>query len=145
MTKLRDDVRSAFERDQSGLGDIGYARDQLMHRALTAREAPASHRLQWAAAVAAVLIAIIVITTFALIRGNLRSEAVPAATPSPKAHTSPTPLMNRLAVPQGTPVILYHDPTNFDQLDGVTWDGKSSGKVGTGVMNGGNATPDGST
>ncbi len=129
MIKLRDDVRSAFERDQSRLGDIGYARDQLMHRALTAREAPASHRLQWAATVAAVLIAVIVITTFALIRGNARSHAIPAATPSPRAQASPTPLRNTLSVPDSTPLVLYSDPVNPAQLDGVTWDGKTSGKM----------------
>jgi hypothetical protein len=40
-------------------------------------------------------------------------------------------------------VILYHDPANFDQLDGVTWDDKSSGKVGLGVNRGGSGNPQG--
>jgi hypothetical protein len=145
MNNFRDELRGAFDREQSGLGDVGDTRQRLVRQALATRDVPASHRLQWAAALAAVLIAAIVITTFALIRGNARSHAVPAATPSPKAQASPTPLRQALNVPHGTPVILYHDPADFDQVDGVTWDGKTSGKVGAGVTNGGNAAPDGST
>ena len=148
MTRLRDDVRTAFEREQTALGDVADARHRLLHSALAERDQPASRGLQWPAAVAAVLIAGIVIATFAIAKANNHSRVVPAATPSaspsPSPVVSPTPLANQLVVPAGTPVILYHDPADFDQLDGVTWDGKNSGKLGTGVTNGGNASPDGS-
>lgn len=86
-----------------------------------------SHRLQWAAAIAAVLIGAIVITTFALVRGNMRHQPVPAT--SPKAHVSPTPLQKVIDVPDSTPLILYSDPVDPAQLDGVTWDGKTSGRM----------------
>src|SRR5215467_11470549 len=71
----------------------------------------------------------------------------PAASLSPTAVASaaPTPLSRPLNVAASTPVILYHDPADFDQVDGVTWDGKISGKIGSGVTNGGNASPDGRT
>jgi hypothetical protein len=35
-----------------------------------------------------------------------------------------------LNVPDSTPVILYHDPANFDQIDGMTWDGSAKGRLG---------------
>lgn len=141
---MRDDVRTAFERQQSALGDTSDARHRLLHGALLNRDQSANRGWQWAAAVAAVLIAAIVITTFALVKAGGRTSAVPVATPSPRVQASPTPLAKQLSVPPGTPVILYHDPVNFDQLDGVTWDGQTSGRVGTGAANGGVGSPDGS-
>ena len=36
-----------------------------------------------------------------------------------------------LQVPSSTPVILFRDPVNNQQLDGVTWDGSARGRVGT--------------
>ena len=126
MAKLADEVRAAYERHQAGFGDVGDARHRLIRNALTA-PARESHRLQWAAALAAVLIAAVVITTFALVRGNIRPGPVPGATPRPSA--SPTALRNPINVPDSTPLVLYQDPVKADQLDGVTWDGKSSGTV----------------
>jgi len=128
MAKIRDDVRSAFAREQDGLGDVADARERLVRQALATREPQASHQWQWAAAIAALLIGATVITTFALIRGNSRSHAVPAATPSSRAQASPTPLRNELSVSDSTPIIIYHDPSTFDQIDGITWDGRVSGK-----------------
>jgi hypothetical protein len=63
--------------------------------------------------------------------------------PSPSAPVSPTALTSPIQVPGSTPVILYHDRANFDQLDGVTWEGTSSGKVGLGVNQGGSGNPQG--
>jgi hypothetical protein len=127
MTKLRDDVRSAFDKEQTALGDVGDARHRLVNNALPARDLPASLGLQWAAGIAAVLIAVIVIATFALARANSHSNVVPATTPSPKAVVSPTPLTNVLNVPDATPIITFGDPAKPDQIDGITWDGKLSG------------------
>ena len=127
MSKLRDDVRSAFDQDQPRLGDIGDARHRLLHNAMVARDVPASRGLQVAAGVAAVLIAAIVIATFALARANSHSQVVPAGTPTPKAAVSPTPMGNVLGVPNATPIITFGDPAKPDQVDGMTWDGKLSG------------------
>jgi hypothetical protein len=129
MTKLRDDLRTAFEREQTALGNVGDAGHQLMQNALAQRAMTGSRGLQWAAGVAAVLIAAIVIATFAIAKANNRAHAIPAATPSPKAQASPTPLGNTLDVPDSTPIIVYADPENSSQLDGVTWDGKTAGKL----------------
>jgi hypothetical protein len=37
-----------------------------------------------------------------------------------------------LNVPASTPVILFHDPVNVQQIDGITWDGSASGRVAVG-------------
>jgi hypothetical protein len=140
---MREDVRKAFERQQSGLGDLGDARGRLMQGAMASLDRPQSRGWQWAATVAAILIAAIVVTTFALVKAGTRMNTAPAATPSPRAQASPTPLSNQLLVPNSAPVIFYRDPANFDQLDGVTWDGKISGKVGVGVTMGGSGNPQG--
>jgi hypothetical protein len=126
MPMFRDDVRAAFDRQQARLGDVGDARHRLMQGALGRHEST-DRRMQWAAGIAAVLIAAIVITTFALVRGNFRSQTVPGT--SPKASVSPTPLQNELNVPIDTPVILYHDPAKPDQTDAMTWDGKQRGTL----------------
>ena len=141
MSKLSEDIRASYDRQQARLGDVGDARQRLIQNVLTAPSRE-SHRLQWAAAIAAVLIGAIVITTFVLVRGNVRPQVVPGA--SPKASASPTPLRNTMNVPDSTPLILYHDPVNFDQVNGITWDGKTSGRVISGATNGGFANPQGS-
>lgn len=143
MSRLRDDIRTAFEREQASLGEVGDARHRLMHGAMVNRDVPASRGWQWAAGVAAILIAAIVITTFALVKANTHGPIVPVATPSPRSVASPTPLANQINVPDSTPLILYHDPANFDQLDGVTWDGQTSGKLGDGTTLGGIGNPQG--
>ena len=126
---MRDDVRTAFDREQSALGEMGDAPHRLMHGAMAGRDVPASRGLQWAAGIAAVLIAAIVITTFALVKAGSHTTAVPVAAPSPRAQASPTPLTNTLNVPDSTPVILYYDPADPHQVDGMTWDGKTRGKM----------------
>jgi hypothetical protein len=127
MTKLRDEVRSAFDQEQSSLRDVGDARHRLMQGALAARDVPSSRGLQLAAGIAAVLIAAIVIATFALVRAGSQSRIVPATTPTPRAAVSPTPLRTVLNVPDSTPIITFGDPAKPDQIDGVTWDGKQYG------------------
>jgi hypothetical protein len=127
MTKLRDDVRGAFDQEQASLGDVGDARHRLVHNAMAAREVPASRGLQLAAGIAAVLIAAIVVATFALVLAGNQSHVVPATTPTPRAAVSPTPLRNALNVPDSTPIIAFGDPAKTDQVDGITWDGKRFG------------------
>jgi hypothetical protein len=145
MNQLRPEVREAFAEKQAELGNVAEARARLIRDALAAREAHRGSRMQFAAGIAAIVIAAIVIATLAYMRaGTSRSHPVPAATASPRSSASPTPLTQPLSVPDSTPVILYHDPASFDQLDGMTWDGKISGRVGVGVTNGGIGNPQGS-
>jgi len=91
-----------------------------MQDALAARE-HVSHRAQWAAGIAAVLIAALVITTFALIRGVGRPHATPAVSPSAKARN--------LSVSDSTPILVIRDPAAPQQVDEITWDGKAVGKL----------------
>lgn len=143
MTKLSDDVRHAFDKEQAALGDLSDARHRLVQNALASRDHRPSLGPHWAAGIAAVLIAAVVIATLVLVRAGSHSHPLPAATPSPKAVVSPTPLSNQIAVPAATPLILYHDPSSFDQLDGMTWDGSIIGRVGYGVASGGLGSPGG--
>jgi hypothetical protein len=46
-----------------------------------------------------------------------------------------------LNVPDSTPVILFHDPANFDQIDGVTWDGSVQGRLGVNPETGNGILP----
>ena len=117
---LRDDIRAGFDRKQATLGEVGDARHRLMQDALAARE-HVSHRAQWAAGIAAVLIAALVITTFALIRGVGRPHATPAVSPSAKARN--------LSVSDSTPILVIRDPAAPQQVDEITWDGKAVGKL----------------
>ena len=117
---LRDDIRAGFDRKQATLGEVGDARHRLMQDALAARE-HVSHRAQWAAGIAAVLIAALVITTFALIRGVGRPHATPAVSPSAKARN--------LSVSDSTPILVIRDPAAPQQVDEITWDGKAVGNL----------------
>jgi hypothetical protein len=146
MNNLRQDIRQAFGLEQDALGDLTEARQRLMRNALAAHEG-SSKRLSWAAGVVAVLLALIVIGTFAYIKAGSQPRvtpgATPRATPSPAVAASPTPLSRQIAVPDATPLILYHDPALFDQVDGMTWDGKTRGRIGAGAIHGGYANPPG--
>jgi hypothetical protein len=129
MDELRRDLNAAFDNEQSELGNLAGTRNRLMRNALAARETRSGARLQLAAGIAAVVIAAIVIATFAYVRGGAHRSAptIPAA--SPRASAPPTPLSRALSVDPSTPVILYHDPAKSDQIDGITWDGKQSGRI----------------
>jgi hypothetical protein len=117
---LRDDIRAGFDRKQATLGEVGDARHRLMQDALAARD-HASHRAQWAAGIAAVLIAAIVITTFALIRGVGRPIATPAASPSASAQ--------HLSVSDSTPILVIRESSAYQKIDAITWDGKAVGRL----------------
>ena len=120
MTKLRDDLRTAFEREQNALGEVGDAQQRLLRQGAATRE-PASHGLRWAAGVAAVLIAAVVITTFVLVRGAPRPHAVPAATPSPPGRG--------ITVSESTPILVYDEQVNYTRTIAITWDGKPAGRL----------------
>src|SRR2546428_736538 len=140
MDELRPEINEAFAAQQSKLGSLADSRDRLVRAGLAARNAHREGRTQLAAGVAAVVIAALVIATFAYVRNGV--GVVRHGPPVPAS--SPTPLRIPLNVSDQTPVILYHDPASFDQLDGMTWDGKVSGRVGAGAANGGIGNAQGS-
>jgi hypothetical protein len=76
-----------------------------------------------------VLVAASAIGVSVVIRG-LHPKNVVTTHPSPTPIATPTPLSQQLRVPAGTPVILFHDPVNFNQIDGITWDGSVEGRLG---------------
>jgi hypothetical protein len=127
MDELRREVNKAFDQQQSQLGDLEGARDRMIHRALAVRTSEPANRMQLAAGLAAILIAALVIATFAYIR----------------AGSQPTSSKPLGGVPNTTPLILYHDPSKIGQIDGITWDGRSSGRVGDGGVDTGTSNPAG--
>ena len=87
-----------------------------------------------AAGIAAVVLAALVIGTFAYIRAATRPHTVAppitSTSPSPPPlSASPSPLSQPLKVDPATPVILFPDPANGQQIDGMTWDGQRAGKI----------------
>jgi hypothetical protein len=87
------------------------------------------------AGVAVVLVAATAVGASIVIRGlHPRSVVTTHSSPTPFATPvvtpAPTPLSQPLQVPSTAPVILFHDPANFDQIDGITWDGSERGRVG---------------
>jgi len=53
----------------------------------------------------------------------------PFASPSAERPRQTASVQQPLVVPATTPVVLFHDPANGHQVDGVTWDGTSVGRV----------------
>jgi len=140
MDELRPEINEAFAEQQSKLGSLADSRERLVRGALAARAVHPEGRTQFVAGIAAVVIVALVIATFAYVRNG--TSATRHGPPVPAS--SPTPLSRPLNVSDQTPVILYHDPASFDQLDGMTWDGKVSGRVGAGATNGGIGNAQGS-
>src|SRR5260370_33633288 len=105
MDNLRNDLRAAFEGQQSRLGDMRGARETLVRRALEDRDKAAlDGRLQFAAGIAAVLIAALVIGTFTYMRGRgvfhegpVPGTASPSRLATPVTRPSPVSECPRLA------------------------------------------------
>jgi hypothetical protein len=76
-------------------------------------------------AVAALVVATLVIATFAYVRNGVGATRHGPPVPA----SSPTPLSRPLNVSNDTPVILFADPVDEAQVDGITWDGKQTGRV----------------
>jgi hypothetical protein len=125
MDDLRPEIHEAFADQQSKLGNLADSRERLVRGALAARNVHREGRTQLAAGVAALVIAALVIATFAYVRNGVGATRHGPPVPA----SSPTPLSRPLSVSNDTPVILYSDPVNEAQVDGITWDGKQKGKV----------------
>ena len=126
MDDMRRDVIEAFDKTQAELGDLRGVRERMLRGAYAGRTIRSDNALQMAAGIAAILIAALVIGTFAYIRSV--SQTNPAG---------------RISLPASTPLILFHDPTKAGQIDGITWDGRSAGRVGDGGISGGTSNPAG--
>ena len=101
MSNFRTDLREAFEKEQAPLGDVSGAGRGIVGSAMATRGGNATReftrrRLQWAAGAAAVVLAAIVLGSFALVRAGAPSHDVPSTHPSPRASVSPTPLRREL-------------------------------------------------
>ena len=85
------------------------------------------------AGVALVLVAATAIGVSVVIRGlhanNVTTYPSPTPIATPTATPAPTPISQLLQVPSSTPVILFRDPVNNQQLDGTTWDGSARGRI----------------
>ena len=98
MDQLQDDLRAVFSRQQAELGDLHEARQRVMRVALAAHDDPVVGRLHFAAGIAAVVLAALVVGTFAYIRAGAGPHVVapPRASPVP---THPGP--KKTAAPAG--------------------------------------------
>jgi hypothetical protein len=130
MNDLRRDVNEVFANQQTQLGDVSQSSNRMLRAATGTRRV---NRQLWAsvAGVALVLLAATAVGTAVVIRGlHPKGVVSPHATPTPIATPEPTPMAKPLNMPASTPVILFHDPVDNQQIDGITWDGSARGRVG---------------
>jgi hypothetical protein len=133
MNDLRREINEIFASQQTQIGDESQTSNRLM------RAATGTHRVNrqlWPslAGVAMVLVAATAVGTAVVIRGlHPKGVVTNHPSPTPVSTPAPTPVPTAMAqplnVPASTPVILYHDPVDVQQLDGITWDGNTSGRV----------------
>ena len=129
MNDLRRDINEVFAKQQGQLGDVAGAGNRMLRAATAGRRI---NRQLWSsvAGVALVLVAALAIGVSVVIRQMHPQKVVTShPSPTPIATPTPTPISQPLAVPPTTPVILFRDPLNDQQLDGITWDGSARGRV----------------
>ena len=133
MNDLRRDINDVFARQQGQLGDAAGTGDRMLRATTAGRRI---NRQLWpsVAGVALVLVAAAAIGLSIVVRGLHPRSVVtnhPSPTPiaTPTATPAPTPMSQPLRVAATTPVILFHDPVDVAQIDGVTWDGAARGRV----------------
>lgn len=99
MDKLQDDLRALYSAQQADLGDVQETRRRVMQTAVAHRDEPAGGRLHFAAGIAAVVLAALVVGTFAYIRagGGPHVVAPPKASPVP-SNAPKTPAASAGAV-----------------------------------------------
>jgi len=134
MNNLRRDINEVFAKQQGQLGDVASSGNSMLRAATAGRRV---NRQLWpsVAGVALVLVSASAIGVSVVIRGLHSKNAVtnhPSPTPVATATATPAPtaMSQPLQVPPSTPVILFHDSVDVQQIDGVTWDGSVRGRVG---------------
>jgi len=133
MNDLRREINEIFAAQQTQLGDVSQTSHRMMRTATgTRRVNPQLWRS--VAGVAMVLVAATAVGATVVIRGlHPKSVVTHHPSPTPIATPAPTPVPTAMAqalnVPDSTPVILFRDPVNVQQIDGITWDGSASGRV----------------
>jgi hypothetical protein len=120
MEELRSEIREAFEREQRAHPPMAGLRDDIVD-VVSARPRRAPN-LQWLAAAAALILAVLVVIGLMSTRFHPRAP-VPAATPnaSPVADYGPPPA--------GVPLLYVKDPNHPSWLIGFDWTGKPRGTV----------------
>jgi photosystem II stability/assembly factor-like uncharacterized protein len=108
MDKLQDDLRDLYSRQQADLGDLQAVRRRVMQAALADRGEPVVGRLHFAAGIAAVVLAALIIGTFAFIRAGVAPHIVAPPKPSP-VPSAPAPITPG---PPHAPIIIDADPLN---------------------------------
>jgi len=134
MNDLRREINEIFASQQTQMGDASQTSNRLMSAATGKRRV---NRQLWpsVAGVAMVLVAATAVGTAVVIRGlHPKGVVTNHPSPTPIATSAPTPAPTAMAqalnVPDSTPVILFRDPVDAQQIDGVTWDGSARGRVG---------------
>jgi hypothetical protein len=132
MDELKRDLREVFDRQQRSLGSLAGARERVLRGALATDRSRDRWPLQLAVGAIAVLLAIALVGTLVLARQSGRMHStVPATLPSAIPVATPSASPTRARVANSVPVILYLDPDDRGQVDGMTWDGQPLGRIGT--------------
>jgi len=133
MNDLRREINEVFASQQTQMGDVSQTSNRMM-RAATGTRRVNQQLWRSVAGVAMVLVAAAAVGTAVVIRG-LHPKGVVTHHPSPTPIATPAPTLlptamaQPLNVPDSTPVILFRDPVDVQQIDGITWDGSASGRV----------------
>lgn len=133
MSDFDGELRAALAAQQRRLGPVGDAPTRLLHDGLHSPRR--RYALQLTGALAALVAIATVVGVLMLTREHSRpAPAQPTSQPKPSQTwqsklTTSYPLSAPLSVPDATPVILFRDPADRNQIDGVTWDGQTQGRV----------------
>jgi len=143
MDELKREIRDVFDRQQRPLGSLAGVRERVMRDALAPAEPRSRRSLRLAGGAVAVLLAALIVGTLVLARESGRARTTPAGTPTATPFITPTPVptpgaspaalhvTQPLRVADSVPVIMFHDPDDPEVADGVTWDGRAVGRVGS--------------
>ena len=112
MDKLRDDLRALYSAQQADLGDVQETRRRVMRAALADRDEPVAGRLHFAAGLAALVLAALVVGTFAFIRAGGGPHVV---APPPKASPVPSDAPKQSV---GSADTVFVDASPIDALTG---------------------------